>query len=101
MKLLITLAIAVLAIGCAPKKNSIDTRSWKTTNLNAYSGGVNERNLIQSIINSDSSNQTLVELDQVKYKITQLNSITDTLKGKYNLKIEKNESYQTIKIVRL
>jgi hypothetical protein len=30
----------------------------------------------------------MVELDQVKYKITQFNSITETLK-KYSLKIEK------------
>jgi hypothetical protein len=61
------------------KKNSIDTSSWKTTSLDAYSAGADEKNLIQSIINSDSSNQTMVELDQVKYKIT-FNSITDTLK---------------------
>jgi hypothetical protein len=38
----------------------------------------------------------MVELDQVKYKITQFNSITDTLKGKYGLKIEKMK-LQTIK----
>lgn len=101
MKLLKTLAFVLLAVGCAPKKNSIDARSWKTTSLDAYSAGANEKNLIQSIINSDSSNQAIVELDQVKYKITKLNSITDTLKGKYSLKIEKNENFQTIKIVRL
>jgi hypothetical protein len=85
-----------LVVGCAPKKNSIDTSSWKTTSLDAYSAGADEKNLIQSIINSDSSNQTMVELDQVKYKITQFNSITDTLKGKYSLKIEKMK-LQTIK----
>jgi hypothetical protein len=38
----------------------------------------------------------MVELDQVKYKITQFNSITDTLK-KYSLKIEKKWKLQTIK----
>jgi hypothetical protein len=101
MKILKTMAFVFLAIGCAPKKNSIDTTSCKTTSLDAYSAGANEKNLIQSIINSDSSNQTMVELDKVKYKITQFNSIIDTLKGKYNVKIEKKESYQTIKIVRL
>jgi polyribonucleotide nucleotidyltransferase len=62
------------------RKNSIDTSSWKTTSLDAYSAEQMKKK-IQSIINSDSSNQTMVELDQVK--ITQFNSFTDTLKGKY------------------
>ena len=79
----------------------MNKNSWETINLDAYSGGTNEKNLIRSLLQFEPLQQTAVELDLVKYKITQLNSITDTIKGKYDLKIEKKESYQTIKIVRL
>jgi hypothetical protein len=41
----------------------------------------------------------MVELDQVKYKITQFNSITEYLKGKYG-EDWKNETSNN-KIVRL
>jgi hypothetical protein len=32
-----------LVVGCAPRKNSIDTSSWKTTSLDAYSAGADEK----------------------------------------------------------
>ena len=101
MKLMISFLFIVILSACTSKKNSINKNSWKTINLDAYSGGTNEKNLIRSILQFEPLQQTAVELDLVKYKITQLNSITDTIKGKYDLKIEKKESYQTIKIVRL
>ena len=101
MRLIISLLFVAILSGCISKKNTIDTKSWETINLDAYSAGANEKSLIQSILTSNASKQTMVELDQVKYKITQFNSITDTIKGKYDLKIEKKENYQIIKIVRL
>ncbi|MBX9888064.1 MAG: hypothetical protein K2Y30_09045 [Flavobacteriaceae bacterium] len=101
MRLIISLLFVAILSGCTSKKNTIDTKSWETINLDAYSAGTNEKSRIQSILTSNASKQTMVELDQVKYKITQFNSITDTIKGKYDLKIEKKENYQIIKIVRL
>jgi hypothetical protein len=79
---------------CA-KKNSIDTRSWKTTSLDAYSAGTNEKNLIQSI-STPTLQTNNGRIDQIK----QHNSIHYRhLKGKYDLKIEKNQNNRTIKIV--
>jgi hypothetical protein len=101
MKLYTTVFLIVILSACSTKKNSIDKKSWETINLDAYSAGANEKNLIRSILKSDPSQQTTVELDQIKYKITQFNVITDTIKGKYDLKIEKNQNNRTIKIVRL
>lgn len=101
MKLLFSFLLVAILCGCATNKNSIDKNSWETVNLDAYSAGADEKNLIQSILEKDVSNQTMVELDQVDYKIKQFNSITDTLKGKYHLKIEKRDSKQILKIVRL
>ncbi|MBU0940811.1 MAG: hypothetical protein KKD36_05205 [Bacteroidetes bacterium] len=101
MRLILSLLFVAVLSGCTSKKNTIDTKSWETINLDAYSGGVNEKSLIQSILNSNTGKQTMVELDKINYKIVQLNSITDTIKGKYDLKIKKNENYQIIKIVRL
>jgi hypothetical protein len=101
MKLFVSLLLIGILSGCTSKKNTVDTKHWETINLDAYSGGVNEKNRIQSILNSDTGKQTILELDKINYKIVQLNSITDTIKGKYDLKIEKNENYQIIKIVRL
>lgn len=101
MKLLLSFLLIAILCGCATNKNTIDKKSWETINLDAYSGGANEKSVIRSMLNSDASKQTIVELDKVKYKLTQLNSITDTLKGKYDLQIEKKENSQTIKIIRL
>lgn len=101
MKLLQTIVLLLLLTGCAPKKSKIDTSSWKTVNLDAYSGGVNEKNAIKALLKTDTSAQTIIELDKIQYKITQFNAITDTLKGKYHLEIDKKANNQTIKIVRL
>jgi hypothetical protein len=101
MKLMISFLLIAILSGCTSKKNSINKNSWETINLDAYSAGTNEKNLIESILNSDTGKQTMVELDKVKYKLEQFNSITDTLKGKYDLQIEKKENSQTIKIIRL
>jgi hypothetical protein len=101
MKLLFSFMLVAILCGCATNKNTIDKKSWETVNLDAYSAGANEKNVIRSMLNSDTYKQTMVELDKVKYKLAQLNSITDTLKGKYDLQIEKKENSQTIKIIRL
>ena len=101
MKLFISFLLVAILSGCTTNKNTIDKKSWKTVNLNAYSAGANEKSVIRSMLNSDTSQQTTVELDKVKYKLVQFNSITDTLKGKYDLQIEKKEKSQTIKIIRL
>lgn len=101
MKLLFSFMLVAILCGCATNKNTIDKNSWETVNLDAYSAGANEKSVIRSMLNSDTYKQTIVELDKVKYKLAQLNSITDTLKGKYDLQIEKKENSQTIKIIRL
>lgn len=101
MKLFISFLLVAILSGCTSKKNSIDKNSWETVKLDAYSAGANEKNLIRSVLNSDTYKQTMVELDKVKYKLAQFNSITDTIKGKYDLQIEKKENSQTIKIIRL
>jgi hypothetical protein len=71
----------------APKKNTADTNIGKL--LTSTPTRRSNENRIQSILNSDTGKQTILELDKINYKIVQLNSITDTIKGKYDLKRKK------------
>lgn len=84
--------ILLTSIGCAQKKAIIKTNeefnpSYFT--LGAYDSK-DQSSVIKSIIHLKESRK--INLDGKEYDISKFESIIDTIKGKYTIKVGKNEN---------
>lgn len=85
---------AFVFVGCAKKQFHL--QKSEVVPLNSISLDVyhskNEKNRIESVLNSKVTNKLEIILDKKKYESTLLKSILDTIKGNYSFEIDNNKN---------